>query len=202
MAARCAELARHCIKISEPTRACRKKLGAQPFFGALGRSFVRARRARPHVLRQPGHAGPHRLSNKLSPNQPSSVGTEATCSVVVAHILACCRMPMVRLVCPCTLGGPSGWPPIHGEGWVDGGEGGVELDDRWTSLWPRKNAWPPAWSISRVPWERVTKSARKHSPPTSSPILSTTPDDRRPPSPTSRDHRPSSRVYTGGQGLT
>ena len=49
-----------------------------------------------------GHAGPHRLSDKMSPSQPSSVGTEATCPVVVAHILARWRMPMVRPVCPCT----------------------------------------------------------------------------------------------------
>ena len=55
-----------------------------------------------HAEAPQGHAGPHRLADKMSPSQPSSVGTEATCPVVVAHILARWRMPMVRPVCPCT----------------------------------------------------------------------------------------------------
>jgi len=36
------------------------------------------------------------------------------------------------------------------------------------------NARPPAWSISRVPWEMRDQTAQKHSPPTSNPIPSTT----------------------------
>lgn len=77
--------------------------------------------ARMHAEAPPGHAGPHRLSDKISPSQPSSVGTEATCPVVVAHILARWRMPMVRPVCPMHLGGPFGWPRIlDGEDEGDG----------------------------------------------------------------------------------
>ena len=72
-----------------------------------------------HAEAPQGHAGPHRLADKMSPSQPSSVGTEATCPVVVAHILARWRMPMVRPVCPCT------WVvPLVGLGsTVRGGEG-------------------------------------------------------------------------------
>ena len=100
-----------------------------------------------HAEAPQGHAGPHRLADKMSPSQPSSVGTEATCPVVVAHILARWRMPMVRPVCPCT------WVvPLVGLGSTLGGEGGGGLS--WViggrAYWPA-NAWPPAWSNSRVP---------------------------------------------------
>ena len=90
--------------------------------------------ARMHAEAPPGHAGPHRLSDKISPSQPSSVGTEATCPVVVAHILARWRMPMVRPVrppvCPCT------WVvPLVGLGsMVRGLRGRAELGDRRCSL--------------------------------------------------------------------
>ena len=52
-------------------------------------------------------------------SQPSSVGTEATCPVVVAHTLARWRMPLVRPGCPCT------WVvPLVGLGsTLGGGEG-------------------------------------------------------------------------------
>ena len=87
-----------------------------------------------HAEDPQGHAGPHRLADKMSPSQPSSVGTEATCPVVVAHILARWRMPMVRPVCPAP--GWSLW--LASDPRCGGVRGRAELDGRRTSLSTRK----------------------------------------------------------------
>ena len=93
MGVSCMLLRRTCIcyKIPRHMQSC----VPDQRFTSLGGGSVHAEAPR-------GHARPLRLSDKMHPSQPSSVGTEATCPVVVAHTLARWRMPMVRPDCPYT----------------------------------------------------------------------------------------------------